>query len=1356
MGDQVQLLVPRRSTARTPEGQSVPALLSAWRDAGAYVLLAAPGGGKTEALKAEAQAAGGRYISARRFVQARQQEFAPGETIFIDGLDEMRAGSAARDSPLDAICKQLDQLGRPRFRLACREADWIGAVDAEALRFVAPGAEVTELRLEALDEADVRTLLANWPDRVPDVDAFMAQVEKQHLGALLGNPLSLRLIVAATRDGLLPASRAGIFQLACERLVSEENKAHQAAHRHDALPINALLDDAGLLFAVLLLAGAEAFSHDSATSALASDIPLLNLPHELGLRSPTMVLASPLFVADGERRLPLHRAVAEYLAAAAVARRVEGGLPIRRVLALMSGADGGIVEPLRGLHAWLAAHCREERSLLIDRDPLGVVLYGDVSDFTSSEKERVLECLGREAKRFPWFRSGNWAAHPFGALGTADMVPTFEAVMRNADRTPAHQALLDCVLDAVVHGADLHELLPALEQVVRDSSYLDHLRVAALQAWLAQARSSLQSARTWLDEILGGAITDPRDELCGLLLDALYPAAIAPADIARYFHLPKAGSFVGNYQMFWRYRLISRTPVECRPEVADGFATLRIDRSNINQDRRLPEILGAVIAAALEASGERENAHRVLGWLQAGIDSYGFAALKGTDADGVRDWLSKHPNVQKAVLAIAFSQVQPDPTTQQRHYGSGEQILYGARRPADWYQWLLELAADADSEVLAQHCFYQAAHAALDASVDFDITMEDVERWVEEQRGRWPQSHEWMEKAWSVDLDHWQADQHRRQREYRAQAMAAQERRRRDLAPYAGAVSAGAAPAGLMYQLALAYKGRYSDVHGDTPEARLQDFLGGGKDEVAGAVAGFEASLARDDLPTVAEIIESGLAQKEHYVRPACLIGAELATARSPDSPLQWSDELGSRLVAFWLTDGTGETPKWYEVLASKRPGVVADVMGAFAKQSMRKRPESSIPGLWTLAQTDEHRELARLVLPGLLQTFPVRSNEALLRKLNHELLPAAVRHLDPGVLRAVAQAKLAHKSLDAGQRIAWLVASLATDSQQRMPELLAFVGRSQTRAAQLGVALISQGERHDCLATLPPPALAALVEKLAPHCSPDWPEGASWVRDADRLRDLVRGAINRLAALPDESAGQELQRLRGLLSLKPWAMVIDAASADNRRVRRSAEFRHASAHAVAATLANGAPANASDLCALAVDRLRDMSAHIVGDEINGVRMFWRTDHEDHRTPEVENTCRDQILDKLREKLLQRSVQIEREASAANETRADLRVSAVVQGRRVLVPIEIKKEDHRQIWTAWRSQLDGSYTKDPAAEHFGIYLVLWFGHRPKSTPEGVRPRSCAELEEMLRARIPPEDRLRLPVVAVDLSWPSGP
>ena len=1348
-----EVLVPRRATARLEEGRTQPAPLSKWREAGAYVLLAAPGAGKTKAFEAEACATeGGLYFTARRFLAAQTQDLNERQVFFIDGLDEMRAGTSARDTALDAISRRLQEIGHPRFRLACREADWIGGVDTDALRVVAPDSEVTELRLEPLDEGDIRQVLRGWPERVPDVDAFWAQAESQQVTDLLANPLSLRLIVAATRDGLLPVARAQTYQLACQRLVSEENPSHRATQRASLRPTDDLLDEAGLLFAVLLLSGAEALSHDSVATALPSDIALETLQAEPWLKPSGVVLGSQLFIADGERRLPLHRTVAEFLAAAAVAERIEAGLPLGRILALTSGGDGGIVEPLRGMHAWMAVHCVQDRALLIERDPLGVVLYGDVSAFTSDEKQRVLDALGREARRYPWFRSGNWAAHPFGALGTTDMTPAFKALLGQTDRTLAHQSLLDCVLDAIRYGGDLRDLLPALEQVLRDVTFQDDVRTAALQAWLAQSRANVQPARAWLDDILNGTIADPRDELCGRLLNALYPDQLSPAEVMKYFRLPKAGNFGG----FWGTHLIRKTPVELRPVLADGCAQVSMDRSNMNADGHLPNFLGKVISAALEASAEDEDPRRILTWLRTGMDKYGFAAIKGSDAEGVRNWLGAHPDVQKAVMTIAFKEVAPEPETQQRHFWGCDQLLYGARRPTDWYRWHLGQAAAADSEALARYCFDSAAYAALYPSADFEITMEDLEQWTQAQAVHWPQAGEWLQQAWSLPLEHWQADQHRREKEYQAEYLARKQQRRSDLAPYAEAIRTGTAPAGVMHHLALAYRGRFSDIDGDTPEARLQEYTDGGATDVADALAGFEAALTRSDLPSVSEILTTGLAQQEHLIRPACLVGAELASARDPDAPAHWSDELASRLVAFWLTDGTGETPAWYEQLARGRPEVVAPVMIAFAKRSIRERPDSSVPGLWSLAKDDDLRELAQQVLPTLLQTFPTRANEAQLRRLNQELLPAAVRHLERGGLSRIAEARLALKSLDAGQRIAWLAAALQLDPESRSRELMGFVGHSQTRAVQLGVALASQGEHRESLRALPAQVLAALVETLAPHASPSRPEGAFWVDDTDHRRDLVSGFIRRLAALPEEAANEELTRLRALPSLKAWALPIDAARADQTRVRRSNGFRHASAQAVVATLANRAPANASDLCALAVDHLHDFAKHLVGDDTNSVQMFWRADQEGRQVPEIENTCRDRLMGKLRDKLLPLSVQLEKEASAANDTRADLRVSAVAEGRRVVVPIEIKKDDHKAIWSAWRSQLDGSYVTDPAAEGFGIYLVLWFGHKPRSAPDGARPRSSLDLEQSLQSRIPAEDRARLVVVVLDLSRRTKP
>ena len=120
----------------------------------------------------------------------------------------------------------------------------------------------------------------------------------------------------------------------------------------------------------------------------------------------------------------------------------------------MTGEDGGVVPELRGLHAWLAVHVQSPlRDAMIARDPLGVTLYGDVRNFSRPEKRKVLAALRDEASRYTYFRNQDWNSAPFGALATADMADDFKALLQSPDRSPAHQALLDCVLDAMVQAA---------------------------------------------------------------------------------------------------------------------------------------------------------------------------------------------------------------------------------------------------------------------------------------------------------------------------------------------------------------------------------------------------------------------------------------------------------------------------------------------------------------------------------------------------------------------------------------------------------------------------------------------------------------------------------------------------------------------------------------------------------------------------------------------------------------------------------------------------------------------------------------------------------------------------------------
>ena len=65
----------------------------------------------------------------------------------------------------------------------------------------------------------------------------------------------------------------------------------------------------------------------------------------------------------------------------------------------MTGNDGGVITELRGVYAWLITLCNKERTMLMERDPLGVVLYGDVGLFDREERLNLLHVLSSHAEK---------------------------------------------------------------------------------------------------------------------------------------------------------------------------------------------------------------------------------------------------------------------------------------------------------------------------------------------------------------------------------------------------------------------------------------------------------------------------------------------------------------------------------------------------------------------------------------------------------------------------------------------------------------------------------------------------------------------------------------------------------------------------------------------------------------------------------------------------------------------------------------------------------------------------------------------------------------------------------------------
>ena len=252
--------ITKRDNRRNEE--CAPQPLDAFRSVRAYVLLGDPGAGKTTAFVKESERVeDGFYITARDFLAFSVHGHPEwrDRTLFIDGLDEVRAGKSDARVPFDEIRNRLDALGRPEFRLSCREADWFGDNDLNKLRDVSPDGNVNLLRLDPLKESNIFEILQSHPD-IEDSAAFIETARKLGVEDLLINPQTLNLMVTAVASGgRWPQSRLDTFEIACGELAKEHNIEHEIAIDSRSYSPDQILHAAGRLCTLILISGVPGF-----------------------------------------------------------------------------------------------------------------------------------------------------------------------------------------------------------------------------------------------------------------------------------------------------------------------------------------------------------------------------------------------------------------------------------------------------------------------------------------------------------------------------------------------------------------------------------------------------------------------------------------------------------------------------------------------------------------------------------------------------------------------------------------------------------------------------------------------------------------------------------------------------------------------------------------------------------------------------------------------------------------------------------------------------------------------------------------------------------------------------------------
>ena len=416
---------------------------------GVIVVLAEPGAGKTRLLTSVANQLG--VASQRASIFKAKSSVQPASNLILDALDEV---AKLDPSGIDLILVRAQETGARKVILASRSSEWAEAQTAFLRECFST--EPMIVRLQALDEDAQKDLFHNY---VPGEDfaEFKNQVETFALGTLLGNPQFLKLFADAyVESGKQFSSKSRIFQDAVRRLAYEANKTIS----HKGRPsVDVVLDRANEVFAKLLLSGSVGISVSDRLDdrQYPSLISLLSGAQEEALCILDTRLVTPTSI-EGLHE-PVHRIVAEYCAARYLVSRIEDSadpLSLRRCFSIVA-PNSTVRDELHGLLGWMAALGGTSlQGVAIDLDPYAVLANGDPSQLLPSSKRQLLSCLKVFAESDPYFRrSDSWRTFSVAGFFTPEVMEDIRQVLFVKE---ANQQLKGLVLELLV-GSDLIPLL---------------------------------------------------------------------------------------------------------------------------------------------------------------------------------------------------------------------------------------------------------------------------------------------------------------------------------------------------------------------------------------------------------------------------------------------------------------------------------------------------------------------------------------------------------------------------------------------------------------------------------------------------------------------------------------------------------------------------------------------------------------------------------------------------------------------------------------------------------------------------------------------------------------------------------
>lgn len=1299
-------------------------------------ILGEPGLGKTEALfRASQEEPDSIFVPIGEFLSALDLTTYEDKAIYLDGLDEHRSRSQGEDV-IDAIIAKLRQLNSPKFRISCRTAEWHGGKDLTQLSAVTGGKSVIQLELQPLTEIDVLTLFHKN-------EGFIQGARANHLDEFLKNPQDAQLLYAFYKENnSWPDNRSDLMEGACKVLLQENNTKHR--HVVDDWVTDQELDDsANYLSAILMMS--QLLGISSTRSSSDKNYPCIQAFGGDNLFALKAATNRNVFRSlHNHRIVPKHRKISEYMAGRYLASRIREGVPLSRVMALITGHDGGIAPDLRGLYAWLVSLLGGMAELVLKHDPYGAIIYGDPYSWTPNVKRTALKCLQQHAQKDPWFRGQDWSGEALGGLSCIELKRDFSKILKE-DKCDSH--LVSAVLDSIASGHQLEEMGDDLLAFIKDPDKPEHLKGSAIHALYKAVPSKRSELVNLFSLIRSGDIKDEDQYLWGALLSSLYPDNITPSEITHYL-IPPTPNLIGSYHMFMNYEIFDRTDMEGFIAIARSINQLEPQIDDDYDDKRFN---GSLIQKLLEGYEGEQGIPEIYEWLALGISEHGMIKIGIEGEDAVHSFFDRHPEVYSQLFWYYFEEKWDKTKNKKQNicWVRFRQLTASAIPPSDFVDNLLRYI-DSQTDMQNQKVIFDiACLQALYNSISYPDTYLDQ---LSSIADKYDELSEIYSKYTTCEIEEWRQEEAKRSQKRLREVEQRRVQSIENITPHKTDVESGKA-AGILEYYSRIWRGMFTDVSNEIPsEERLKEEVGPEWCQII--TTGIRNSVNYpENFHSMYEIADQS-AKNSHYYRAYLMCTAmDLIEKEGKEAVLGLSDEVLKLAVAYSMSPSSINEPEWLKwIWESKRELAWKTALKYWLREL--KAGAERLTGFYEFNGDELLCKGLPEILPIVLKFYPNLSTDLLKTTLIN-----LFKFVDMNVQATVVERALKKNHASEGRITLWLAAGyrVAPNSYfQKLKARLSKCDGDKWFARDILRPYFWEQDQDGSL-KLKLENRQEIIELLAVHfknIGHDRNRSARWIgsHDEPSAADEIRRMISSFAQEASDCAALALDRLSQNPKLIEWSVDIRFASIGQLRTAREAKFTYPYVSQVVSTLSNLEPANPSDLKALVLDGLKEISEEIRHGNTDGYKAFWNLDNGKATDEHVnENTARDRILEYLRSKTKHLDIVSEPEAQYADEKRSDI----AVYSKGMKLPIEIKRDDHAEVWSAAENQLERLYTRDPASEGNGIYLVFWFDGDFKKQPPNTlsKPESAKQMREALETLMPESSSGLIDVVVIDVSVP---